>query len=216
MIARPATPGKWCDASQKPTSAHAQALVDAGYVGIVRYVPLPNNNTAHDIDADELAMLTELGLEVMLVQHVRAAPEGTTGWDPRAHSGAVDGATAAEWAQGIGYPDAHIWQDLEGVLVGTPGSACIVYSNSWAGRILQSGFRAGLYVGFDVPLSPQELYEHLSHNSYWKDAGPREVAERGFAVQQLSPKKTVAGLRIDEDVVVADLLGEIPYACMAG
>lgn len=210
MKAQPASQGLWCDTTQKPSLAQVKALVTAGYKGIVRYLPLPNNNTAHDIDSDELVTLTGEGLEVMLVQHVRTPP-----WDPRSHSGTVDGATAAEWARNIGYPDAHIFQDLEGVLVGTTPSAVIVYSNLWAGRILQSGFRGGLYVGYDVPLSATELYEDLSHNSYWRDAGPREVATRGFAVQQQSPEKTIAGLRIDEDYVVADLLGEVPYACVA-
>lgn len=98
----------------------------------------------------------------------------------------------------------------------TDPSAVIVYANLWAGRVLHSGFRAGLYVGYDVPLTPTELYEDLSHDSYWKDAGPREVAVRGFAVQQLAPERVIAGLRIDEDVVVADLLGALPFACVAG
>lgn len=210
MIARLATEGRWCDCSQKPTPAQARALKAANYIGVIRYVPLPNNNAEHDVDSDELAMLVDMGLEVMLVQHVRMP-----GWDPRSHSGMVDGATAAEHARNVGYPDAHIFLDLEGIKPGTDAAGVIVYANLWAGRVLQSGFRAGMYVGYDVPLTPTELYEDLSHDSYWKDAGPREVAVRGFSVQQLSPEKVIAGLRIDEDVVVADLLGERPFSCSA-
>jgi hypothetical protein len=210
-IARPATVGRWCDFSAKPTSTQLRILKAEGYTGVMRYVPLPSNNPAHDIDSDELGAILDLGLELLLVQHVRTPP-----WDPRSHSGVVDGAAAAEHARAVGYSDAHIFLDLEGITPGTDAAGVIQYANAWADRVLQSGFRAGLYVGYDVPLSPEQLYQELVVNSYWKDAGPRDVATRGFAVQQLSPEKTVAGLRIDEDVVVTDLLGEVPYACVSG
>lgn len=209
MIARPATPGKGFDTNQTLTVVNAAKLRET-YSFAVRYVPLPGVHPAGDIDSSELELLCAAGFEVMLVQHVRFP-----GWDPRAHSGMVDGATAAEWARNIGYPDGHIFLDLEGIKTGTDAAAVIVYANSWSGRILQSGFRAGLYVGYDVPLTPEQLYEDLSVDSYWKDPGPRVVAERGFAMVQ-GQEITVAGVRLDEDTLSTDSLGGRPYACLAG
>jgi hypothetical protein len=209
IVARPATPGKWCDTSWKPTKAQLQALRDAGYVGIIRYLPLPLNDASHDIDASELKEILTIGLELLLVQHVRRPP-----WSPGLHPGSVDGASAAEWAKGVGYPDAHIYLDLEGLLGDAAAQVTVDYCNAWASRVLQSGFRAGLYVGYDTFLTPEQLYWDLIVDTYWSDAARRHVAERGCAMAQ-GAEHTVDGLTIDEDALAPDLHGGVPFACCA-
>jgi hypothetical protein len=210
IVARPATPGKWCDTSWKPTKAQLQALRDAGYVGIIRYLPLPLNDASHDIDASELKEILTIGLELLLVQHVRRPP-----WIPSLHSGSTDGASAAEWARGVGYPDAHIYLDLEGLAPSALAADTIAYANAWARRVQQSGFRVGLYVGYDTFLSAEELYHDLVVNTYWSDPAMRHVATRGCAIHQGSDR-TVADLTIDEDLIVPDMLLELPFACCSG
>jgi hypothetical protein len=219
LIARPATEGRWLDTATKLTLASAKGVFGFSsdpaqcIKGVIRYVPLPGNNPAQDIDRDELEMLCGLGLEVMLVQHVRSSAPGRGGWDIRAHSGSVDGAFAAEHAVNCGYPDAHLWQDLEDV--SGDAAATIQYSNAWAGRALQWGLRAGVYVGFDIPLTPEQLYRELEHNSYGSDVGHRHVSERGISWQQTRENIVIAGVKVDEGQIQRDLLCEAPFACVA-
>jgi len=213
LVAKPAAVGLWLDTSAKLTLALAKALIaECSPVGIVRYVPLPGNSDAQDIDADELQTLCGLGLQVLLVQHVRASATGSGGWDIRAHSGAVDGACAAEHVVNCGYPDAHLYQDLEDVL--GDAAATISYSNAWAQRVVQSGLRAGLYHGFDVPLSADQLYD-LAHDSYATDLGKHPVAVRGNAWVQTAFDVVIGGVTVDKGEIQPDLEGEVPWACCA-
>ncbi len=208
--ARAATPGLWADSSTRLTRTSASALKSAGYVGVFRYVPLPGVNAAADIDADELAMLLDVGLEVGLVQHVRFKETWLDGWSPRAHSGASDAAVAADAAQHAGYGAGHIFCDFEDVDTTCTAEGARVFLEAWASRALQSGFRAGVYVGFQIPLTPEQLYELRGVDIFWSDAGHRKVATRGVAISQ-GPELTVGGVRIDTDQVSPDLLGGLPW-----
>ncbi len=64
-------------------------------------------------------------------------------------------------------------------------------------------------MGFDVPLSPLELYDLHKVNSYWSDPGPRAVATRGFAVKQ-GLEIQIGGKAFDPNVVAPDDLGDTP------
>lgn len=184
-------------------------MKDSGKVGGFRYVPLNAKNDARsDIDDAEFSDWMAVGLQLGLVQHVRYSP-----WEPRNYSGVEDGAFAGQWARAVGYPErAHLFQDLEGVAGGASGdpTGTIIYSNLWAGRVLQAALGAGLYVGFDIPLTAEQLYEDLSHNCYWSDPARRHVAERSCAIYQ-GRTRTIAGLTFDEDTVAPDLLGGLPW-----
>lgn len=198
-----APPCKIVDTNVKLNPAILQQVRDAGYAGVARYVPLPNNPLGSDIDGPELAAILEIGLGLLLVQHVRRAP-----WDPMQHSGETDARAAVQFARAAGYPaGAHVFVDLEGIS-GT-GPATKTFAEAWANVVVAEGFLAGAYVGYSVPLNPQELY--LLHNvtSYWSDMGPREVAERGFAIKQHA-EIVIAGTRFDPDTVQADGRGETP------
>jgi len=167
------------DTNAKLTAAIVAPLTAAGYAGVARYVPLPNNNAGSDIDAVELSALVEGGLGVILVQHVRLP-----GWNPAQCSGAADAATAIKYAKAAGYlAQGHIFLDLEGI--GGTAAATLQYANDWANAVAAANYQAGCYVGFDVPLSAQQLYEDLKNiNSYWSAEGDYSVAVRGFAIRQ--------------------------------
>jgi hypothetical protein len=213
LIAVPATPGLWIDLSQKPSTSQARAIIAAlDPVGVIRTLPLPNNNPAQDLDSVELAMWCDLGRQVMAYQHVYAT--GGRGWDPRNHSGAVNGAYAAEhWiARCGGPPGVHLWVDQEDIAPGVPSSACTTFLESWADRVLVAGPRAGEYCGFDDPMTPLERYELHGITSYWSDEGHRAVAIRGCSIIQGSAV-AVAGLQIDRDHLALDHLNEVPWAC---
>ena len=83
------------------------------------------------------------------------------------------------------------------------------FAESWAQAVVDAGYRAGLYCGFDNPLDATDLW--LLHNidTYWSDAGDRVVMNRGCAIHQ-GKQHVVAGLEIDEDTLAPDLLGGMP------
>lgn len=206
LVAAPATPGAWCD-SDFPLSSHTiSALVSAGKIGIVRYVPLPRNNSAGDISKIELEAICGAGLELLLVQHPRYA-----GWDPAKHNGDEDAAAALTKAAEVGYPyDAHLYLDLEGINGST--FATINYSVDWQHTLIAGRSKAGLYVGYGVPLHPQDLYDLPGFDTYWSDASDRQIATRGTALLQ-GPEITIAGVKFDIDSMRLDKLGQLPYSC---
>lgn len=217
MIARPATPGLFCDFSTFPTRQQAAKLKAAGFIGCFCYVPLPNNADSQDITAERLTMLVDdIGFEVGLVQHVRRGP-----WDPRAFSGVVDGATAGEAAAKAGYPaGGHVFVDWEDLVAGLPVGAAKIFLEAWADSVRTAGittvtraspwYRAGMYCGFDDPMSPRDRWELHGIDSYWSDAGHRAVAVRGCAVTQ-GAEIDIGGIPVDNDTVQPDLLDETPW-----
>jgi len=208
VVAVPARAGRWLDTSVKLAASNLRALTYAGYEGVFRYVPLPNNPARDDIDRTELEIALSLDLQVGLVQHVRAPERGLTGWRPAAHDGAIDAQEAVDHAVYATYAlGSTLYLDLEDI-VGTAAEA-IAFATAWQRTVIAAGFRAGLYVGYAVPLTPEQLYALLGFNTYWSDAGHRKVATRGCAVQQ-GLSITIAGVPYDEDYVAADMLGELP------
>jgi hypothetical protein len=207
VVARPASVGLWLDTDAKLTTPQLEALIAAAHpVGVIRTLPLPG--LGPEIERDELERILGMGLELMLYQRVRFP-----GWDPRAHSGSADGAAAAHAALDAGYPAAaHIFLDLEGIKGDAEGT--IGFADLHADQILESGFRAGVYVGYEVPLTPEQLYENLPQNSYWSDAGHRSVAIRGCALHQ-GKQVTIGGVDYDFDELRPDLLGGVPFAAVA-
>jgi hypothetical protein len=198
-----ASPCKIADTSAKLNPLILQQVRSAGYAGVARYVPLPNNNPKSDIDAQELGAIMEVGLGLLLVQHVRAPT-----WDPDQHSGETDARTAVQFARAAGYLDgAHLFVDLEGIH--GSGAATKAFAEAWARVVVGEGFLAGAYVGYGVPLNPQELYDLHAITSYWSDLGPRVVAQRSFAIKQQA-EIVIAGTRFDPDTIQADDLGETP------
>jgi hypothetical protein len=199
-----APPCKIVDTASRLDPALLQAVSAAGYAGVARYVPLPGLPGTKDIHQEEVDAIMETGLGLLLVQHVRFPH-----WDPRDHSGADDAQVAVNFAKQAGYlPGAHIFIDLEGIVPGT-GKATKAFTEAWAATVARAGYRAGCYVGFDVPLSAQELFDLHIIDSYWSDADPRQVAVRGFSIKQGS-QITIAETAFDPDDVQPDQKGETP------
>jgi hypothetical protein len=198
--------GKLVDTNRKVNGAIVAQLAADGYAGMARYVPLPSNPAQGDIDAAELGVILGGGLGLLLIQHVRFE-----GWDPAQCSGSADAARAIQSAQAAGYlPGAHIFVDLEGPAAQATAGSMIAFANDWADAIVAAGYLAGCYVGFGLPLSPDQLYSELYQiNSYWSDAGPRKVAVRGFAIKQGQGFK-IEGVPFDHDVVTPDQKGQTP------
>jgi hypothetical protein len=207
LLAVPATPGHWLDTDSPLSDATLAALVSAGIVGVFRYVPLPGNNPMLDISPAELERICAHGLQCSLVQHVR----GPGLWRPADHDGAADARTAAGHALGCGYPKgAHLAQDLE-ACQGTANESD-KYTSDWGTACNTAGFPHRLYVGYSTNLSAVDLYDLHTPNSYWSDAGHREVATRGVDTQQGSTV-SIGGISFDTDLVAPDLLGGLFVAC---
>jgi hypothetical protein len=203
MLVQPIPIGHIVDTTAKLSAEHIQPLLDADYRGVARYLRLPGLSDVQDIDASELTALVNGGLGVLLVQHVRYP-----GWNPANYAGAVDAAAATVQATAAGYPmGAHIFVDLEGIS-GTAADTA-KFANDWADAVVAAGYLAGCYVGYNVPLSPAELYELHRVNSYWSDPGPRKVATRGFAIKQAA-QIMISGLKFDPNVVARDNEDETP------
>jgi hypothetical protein len=197
-------PGEIVDTDVRLTPLVLTAIRAAGFGGVARYVPHLGNAGTNDINAAELEAILASGLGLLLVQHVRSPP-----WDPRQYSGGADAQVAVQFAKQAGYrPGAHIFLDLEGIVPGT-GPATKVFAEAWAAVVVGAQYSAGCYVGYDVPLDAQELYDLHSINSYWSDVGPRQVAVRGFALKQQAAIQ-IAGIQFDPDTVRPDSKGETP------
>jgi hypothetical protein len=194
-----------CDTNTKLTAAGAAALARADYNGhpmrfVWRYVPLPGNSAAGDIDAVELDAIVGAGLLLLLVQHCRKGS-----WLASGDQGRGDGALAAAHAKGAGYVDGGcIALDLESVANG--GLPVAAHCDAWCQAVIAGGYRPVVYVGFSCGLTPDQLYELPFVDRYWSDYGQRRVSTRGFCCRQY-PQTTIAGISVDPDQALTDNLG---------
>lgn len=200
-----ATPGRWVDTNAKLTAEVCAALVQAGYVGVFRYVPLPNNSALGDISSDEAEAITNSGLQLGLVQHPRSPANNVIAQ----HSGLQDGMAASDGARAAGYPpECHLFLDLEGVTGNQTQTA--LYCNGWSAQVAADGYGCGLYVGYQAILTAEQLYELPRFNRYWSDAGNRQVTTRSCCMRQKPGSIIIGGVKFDEDVMAPDLLGDLP------
>lgn len=222
LVAAPARAGNWLDTDQPLADPVLADIAAAGYQGVIRYVPLPNNPTLLDISAGELERICAatradgLRLQCLLIQH----PRLPANCDLTKHSPQLDGQTAAQWCASVGYPaGCHLGLDCEGLAgasgeltaVNTP-DVCIAWASVWQHVVIEAGFRAMLYEGYDVPLTPVQLYQLPGFDQYWSDAGHRRIDTRGVSITQ-GGEVVIHGVKFDRDVVRPDLLGDAPWAC---
>jgi hypothetical protein len=219
LIAMPARPGKWCDSDQPLSDLVLADLAEQNYEGVFRYVPLPGFKGAGDISPGELARITSTKLpsgETMqcgLIQHPRSPQYN----DLTKCTGDGDAKAAVDFALAAGYPlGAHLGLDSEGLsqIAANTTDVVIHWDTNWQAVVLSRGLLALMYVGYDVPLTPQALYELPGFTSYWSDAGHRMVAVRGCSMSQ-GPSFTLRGVPFDGDVLVADKLGAVPFVAGA-
>jgi hypothetical protein len=201
-----AKPGLGLDCDEKITAAVAAKLFAAGFQSAARYVPLPGNASMGDLDVVEASAILTAGLDLRAVQHAHAF-----GWVPTAALGQQDAECAVLAAKAAEYlTGATLWCDFEGVRVAAVDGS-LAYLCAWAAIVAASDFRAGLYVGTNVPLTSQQLYNIPDFEQYWQGIGvTTAVAKRGYSVVQLQPSISFAGLVLDVDVTTGDMLGDFP------
>jgi hypothetical protein len=194
------------DINATVSAGNAQNFKAAGYDFCIRYIPRTAALAAGNLTNDEAAGIINAGLALMAVQHV-ALP----GWEPTAALGTAYGSYAAEYCSEIvGLPQGiNIWCDLEGVAPGTGAADVIAYCQAWYHAVHAARYVPGIYVGYDVELSSQQLYQSLSFRHYWRAYNGPQVAVRGFQLVQKTEVK-VNGFDIDPNVTQSDHLGGIP------
>jgi hypothetical protein len=208
----PVTPSRVVgfDTITKLTYAMATQLASAGLSFAARYVGLGPAGP-EDLELGEVAALTDAGLGVMAVQYAR-----TKGWS--AEAGRADGEAAARNALAAGIlPEATLWCDLEGRLPGA--DVAVAYATQWYEGARNAGIDdPGLYVGAGVPLTSEQLFHELPFRRYWRSFSQvPNVDVRGYQLLQLYPDDiTVAGVRVDLDVVQSDYLRNRPVWVIRG
>jgi len=192
------------DVNSPLTSSQAQNFKNAGYAFCVRYLPRTANLIQGNLTNGEAQVILNAGLALMAVQHV-ALP----GWKPNTNLGTIYGNYAATYAsQVVQLPQGlNIWCDLEGVAEGTDPKDVIAYCQAWYYAVHIAGYTPGVYIGYDTMLTPDQIYDDLSFQHYWRAYNGPEVATRGFQLIQQT-EKTLDGITFDPDVTQDDNMGD--------
>jgi hypothetical protein len=187
----------------------AQRLAGAGLRFALRYVGLSDGD-AHTLRPAEVEALARADLAIMPVQYAR-----TGGWS--AETGRADGEAAALHAAAAGLPaDVTLWCDLEGAI--PSGEVALTYTAAWYRGATAAGAKdPGLYVGAGPALTGTQLYVDLPFHRYWRSLSQvPNVDRRGYQMIQLFPgDETIAGVRVDLDVVQSDYFGDRPRWAVA-
>lgn len=200
------------DCNQHLSTTQAKAFRDRGYRFCLRYVPRRVANPG-DLSASEASGILQMGLALMVVQHVQRP-----GWLPTGDMGTEYGAFAAESCQEIGVPPGvTVWCDLEGVGSENPHDGVdprdvISFLNNWHNQVGSAGYTPGLYVGYDPDLTAEELGRSLYFEHYWGayNLNSDEVpTPRGLQMRQ-DIEQVLSGVRYDPDTIHSDRLGGLP------
>ena len=205
---------KMLDSDVKLTSDSRilDAIANQRYAGILRYTPLPGNNPKDDIDPAELEAILAHPAHFLsgFVQHPR-----NPGWRPAACNPETDALHSAQFAKAAGYPPGvHGWFDAEGMAADVTEAEAALYYNRYCHVLIEEGFLAGGYCGFDDAMNAVDLYELAECSAYWSDLAKRRVATRGTSIVQGATIK-ILGIPFDPDDVAPDLLGDTPYLAQA-
>jgi hypothetical protein len=173
------------DIDQVLTVAQAEAFKNAGYDFCIRYVPrtaaLAASTKTNLTHTEGLAILNA-GLALMVVQHTREE-----GWSPDSALGTADGSYAVTYASQVaGLPQGvNIWCDLEVVAAHTDAADVIGYCQAWYNAVNAGGYLPGLYVGYGIVLTAEQLYSALSFKHYWSAYNAEiGIAHRGYQLIQ--------------------------------
>jgi len=192
------------------TVPSARAYFDRGYRFCVRYISRTDKSRANnaqrglaDLSETEGRLILDAGLALMAVQHVAG-----TGWIPDATLGEAYGAKAVAYSRAAGLPEGvNVWLDLEDIPKTIPHGDICAYANSWFAQVKAAGYVPGVYVGFNVWLSPDDLFFNLATQHYWRAGGKiPEVAHRGYQLFQ-HVVKTGPQSELDQNLAKPDALG---------
>lgn len=195
------------DVNSPLTPSDASNFKNAGYSFCIRYIPRTADLIKNNLTNTEALGILNAGLALMPVQHV-ALP----GWKPTTNLGTIYGNYAATYArQVVGLPQGvNVWCDLEGVAPGTSPNDVIAYCQAWYYAVHIAGYIPAIYVGYDTMLSPEQIYDELSFQHYWRAYNGPEVATRGFQLIQKTDEK-LDGITFDPDVTQNDDMGDSAF-----
>jgi Domain of unknown function (DUF1906) len=209
-IVSPAPPGLvGFDFDSKINSAQAKQFARRGFRFCIRYISRDDQSRAHnqqqgtpDLSIDEAQGILDSGMALMAVQHV-----ANPGWHPTPALGTTYGGNAAVYAAEAGLPSGvNVWLDLEGIAEGTSHDNIIGYCNNWFAALSNGGYEPGIYIGFDVFLSPDELFFNLTTKHYWRAPGNiPEISHRGY--QLIQHIDNPGPNEFDRDVTLNDAFG---------
>lgn len=195
--------GDGFDVNQPIGPIQAAAFKHAGKIFCIRYIPRTPALIANNLSAGELQAILSAGLAVGVVQHV-AEP----GWKPSAALGNQYGAYAALYSSSIGYPKgANVWLDLEEVATGSNPGAVINYASAWYSAVASKGYVPGLYAGWGIVVTPEQLYQRLPFHHYWNAYNGPGVAIRGCQLLQQT-QQMLNGITYDPNISQPDHLGD--------
>jgi Domain of unknown function (DUF1906) len=191
------------DADSVISQNTARQFVDQGYKFCLRYVSHDAGQGKGDLSQAEAGGILAAGLGLMAVQHVRRP-----GWSPTAELGKTYGNNAANNAAAVGFPPGvNLWCDLEGVNSTAHALDVIGYCNAWCAAVSAAGYLPGLYVGANVILNGQQLYD-LAFEHYWRSASKApDLPARGYQMTQTLVPGKVNGIAIDRDTTQTDSKG---------
>ena len=199
---------KGIDCNCKLTAATAKIVKEAGYEFVIRYVGRLKQ-ASFDIDKSETDVILKAGLKLGIVQHCPDKP----GILPSKELGTEYGSNAAKFAKESGYKEGCIiYLDLEDVNSGYRNrkQEIIDYCNYWYNEVLKAGYIPGIYIGFNVWLTGEELYHKIKYKHYWKSLSKvPNIPNRGYEMIQTAGNP-IAGFSIDVNTVTGDKKGNFP------
>jgi hypothetical protein len=205
MTVKQATAGAGFDVNQPLSGAQSAAFKTAGMDFCIRYLPRTPALFRGNLTAAEIEIILSAGLALMAVQHCP-----NPGWEPTGALGLEYGTYAAQYAKEIGLaPGINLWLDLEGVGPLVKAEDVIAYCQAWYTAVSVAGYVPGIYVGWNVALSDEQLYE-LPFAHYWRAYNcDQNIPTRGYQIIQ-HPQKTLDGVTYDPNTIQADLKGSLP------
>lgn len=195
------------DVNTPLTGAQYAEFKAQGYGAVIRYIPRKASLIAGNLTAAEVAAILGAGLSLSVVQHV-APPT----WEPSAKLGELYGQYAGQYcAEIVGLPKGmNVWVDLEEVCSGCTPQDVIDYAKAWYNAVDLTGYVPGIYVGWNIKLSDQQLYA-LPYKHYWRSYNSdQNIPVRGFQIRQHT-QKTLNGITFDPNEVEADNLEGLPF-----
>ena len=206
MVVKTATAGmKGFDVDSIMFPSECAYFIQAGYNFCIRYLPRNSSLIPGNLGVLEMNDILESGLSLGVVQH---CPE--PGWEPSAELGELYGQYAGTYAKQIGLPQGmNIFLDLETPALNASPQSVIEYANSWYDAIAAAGYSPGVYLGYGLPLSPQQLHDDLKFVHYWRAYNGPDLAIRGYQIVQ-STAEVLKGISFDPNIVNADLRGGLP------
>lgn len=175
---------------------------------VMRYVGRLIQSQSLDIDKKEKDDILLAGLSLGLVQHCPPSP----GIIPSRELGITYGKNAALFAQESEYEQGKIlYLDLEDISpeYSTQKQKIYDYCKYWYDNVYKI-YTPGVYIGFDVYLTSEELYRYLPFKYYWRSfSNVPDIYKRGYSMVQ-GREVTVNGMKIDPDEAQFDHLGFYP------